>query len=90
MYDAATALSAKPVLLAEVGSTEVGGSKADWITSALGNELVRFPRVRALIWFDVNKEQPWNLNSSAGSLSAWLSASAQPQFEATADTLAGA
>ena len=90
MYEAATALSPKPVLLAEVGSTEVGGSKADWISSALGHELAGFPRVRALVWFDVNKEQSWNLDSSSGSLAAWLSASTQPQFGATADTLARA
>jgi hypothetical protein len=89
MYDALTAISPRPLLLAEVGSTEVGGSKPDWITSALGAEVARFPRVRALVWFDVNKEQPWNLDSSPGSLQAWVSATRLPQVGAGVDLLSG-
>jgi beta-mannanase len=73
-YAAITSISGKPLILPEVGSTETGGSKAAWITSALTSELQQFPRVRALVWFDVNKEQPWNLDSSPAALQAWVSA----------------
>jgi beta-mannanase len=76
-YTAITTLSSKPLILPEVGSTETGGSKADWITAALGPELVQFPRVQALVWFDVNKEQPWNLDSSPAALEAWLTGLSQ-------------
>jgi hypothetical protein len=79
-YTAITAVSNKPLLLPEVASTEVGGSKAAWIQDALSTGLDQFPRVRALVWFDVAKEQPWNLNSSSASLSAWHTASAAARF----------
>jgi beta-mannanase len=83
-YQAATAISTRPVLLPEVGSAESGGSKAQWITNALTTDLSQFPRVRGLVWFDVNKEQAWNLDSSPSALHAWLAAVGQPQFGATA------
>jgi beta-mannanase len=71
-YAALTSVSNKPLILPEVGSTETGGSKAAWISSALGPELEQFPRVRAVVWFDVDKEQPWSLDSSQSALQAWL------------------
>jgi len=80
-YAAITALSDKPVLLAEVGSSENGGSKPAWITSALGTDLALFPRVRALVWFDIRKEDAWTLHSSPDSFAAWLAAASQPPFQ---------
>lgn len=73
-YDAITSIADKPVILAEVGSSEVGGSKAEWIRRGLTEELAQFPRVRALAWFDVHKEGElaWNVDSSQDSLEAWL------------------
>ena len=85
-YAAITALSDKPVLLAEVGSSETGGSKAEWITSALSTELAAFPRVRALVWFDIAKEDAWTLHSSQTAFEAWLSAASQPAFRLSAWT----
>ncbi len=74
-YTALAAISGKPIILPEVSSTETGGSKAQWISDLLTVEVERFPRVRALVWFDVDKEQPWSLGSSAASRQAWESAS---------------
>jgi beta-mannanase len=79
-YAAITAISNKPVLLAEVGSSENGGSKADWITAALGTDLPRFPRIRALVWFDIVKEDAWTLHSSPDTFAAWIAAARQPVF----------
>ncbi len=81
-YTALTQLTDRPILLAEVGSSENGGSKADWITQALTVELPRFPRVRALVWFDVTKEHEdaWTLSSSPGAFAAWIRAASQPTF----------
>jgi hypothetical protein len=81
-YAAVTAISSKPLLLPEVGSAEQGGSKASWITSALGTELASFPRVRGLVWFDMDKEQPWQLHSSSAALQAWEAAASSPTFAA--------
>ncbi len=74
-YAALAAVSTKPVILPEVGSAEQGGSKSEWIQSALGS-LSRgdFPRVVALVWFDVSKEEAWTLHSSPAALQAWASA----------------
>lgn len=79
-YAAITAVSSKPVVLAEVGSSETGGSKADWIASALSTELPLFPSVQALVWFDIAKEDAWNVSSSPAAFAAWISAASQPAF----------
>jgi beta-mannanase len=85
-YTAITAVSNKPVLLPEVGSTELGGSKSDWITAVESSELAAFPRVRAVVWFDVAKkgEADWRLGSSPQAREAWVSAFAPPSFAAVA------
>lgn len=77
-YAAITAISDKPLILPEVGCAERGGSKADWIRDALTSQLPsQFPRVRALVWFDVVKEEPWALESSRQALEAWNAAARQ-------------
>ena len=92
-YGAVTQLTNKPLILAEVGSTEIGGSKAAWIERALTQELPRFPLVRALVWFDIVKEreQAWTLGSSRGALDAWIGAIRRaPHLSATATELLSA
>jgi len=74
-YEAITAVSSKPVVLPEVGCTEQGGSKGSWIAEAVSADSAqRFPKLRAMVWFDVNKEQAWQLASSEASLQAWRGA----------------
>ncbi len=70
-YRQITRLTRKPLMLAEVGSAEQGGSKATWLLDGLlGTVPDRFPRARAVVWFDRNKEADWRLGSSLTSLSA--------------------
>ena len=46
----------KPIMIAEAGSSEYGGSKAAWIKQALSVELpTAFPRVKAFVWFNSSK-----------------------------------
>lgn len=62
----------KPVMIAEVASTEHGGSKARWIRAALRAAPVRFPAVRALVWFDWGVDGlDWPIDSSRASASAF-------------------
>ena len=83
-YVAITRVSSRPVILPEVGCAEKGGSKAEWTKQALGAALgARFPRVRGLVWFDVAKEQPWQLRSSEEAHHAWLSMLSLQQFAPT-------
>jgi beta-mannanase len=87
-YQAITALSPKPLLLPEVGCTESGGSKSAWIADAMQNQLpLVFPRVRAFVWFDVQKEEDWQLDSSSSALSAWEASSRLPAYFTSAAAL---
>lgn len=72
-YDALCKLDAtKPVMIAETASAESGGDKAAWITSAYTREIAaRTPRVKVVVWFDVNKETDWRVESSTRSLDAY-------------------
>lgn len=60
---------AKPVLVTETASSELGGSKAAWvddlITWSAGQGLL------GIIWFDENKETDWRMASSPESAAAF-------------------
>jgi beta-mannanase len=87
-YDALAALTGRPMMIAETSSAEQGGDKAAWI-NAIADELSNFPRLRALIWFDRNKETDWRVDSSIASGAAFRSLAASPLLSATvADLLA--
>jgi hypothetical protein len=87
-YKAMTDLTRKPILLGEVASTETGGDKAQWIADGLSQAaLARFPDVRAVIWYDINKHQNWAIQSSSGAESAFYAALRQSHFMADASGL---
>ena len=90
-YDILTQLSDKPTMIAETASAEIGGDKAAWIRSSFLSELpVRMPKVRAVIWFDENKETDWRVDSSPASLAAWRDVVASPLYSGTADEILSA
>ncbi|GAA4198446.1 hypothetical protein GCM10022219_27880 [Microbacterium oryzae] len=66
----------KPVLIAETGSAEAGGSKADW-NRALVSYLNDQSDVVGFVWFHQNKEVDWRIDSSATSAAALAGALAQ-------------
>jgi hypothetical protein len=71
-YRTVTRMSAKPVIIAETSSSEIGGNKAGWIRDGFLRAIPqRFPRVRAVIWFDRVMEQDWRIDSSRSSLEAY-------------------
>lgn len=78
-YDSITSLSGKPLMIAETASSEVGGDKAAWITQAF-DDLATMPRVQAVSWFNINKEQDWRINSSPASLVAYVQAAGMPRL----------
>ncbi len=70
-YRKLTALSSKPVMIAETASVEGGGSKAQWITDALTVQVpTNFPRIKAVVWFNERREADWRVNSSSTALAA--------------------
>ena len=72
----------KPIMISEVSSAEAGGSKAAWIASAARTLKMRFPAVRAVVWFNIDKEADWRVDSSASALHAFRALAADPYFGA--------
>lgn len=69
-YAEMLALTRKPLMIAETACAP--GDKADWINRAFLEDLPqRFPAVRAVVWFDMNKETDWRVNSDPAALAAW-------------------
>ncbi|ACL42422.1 beta-mannanase-like protein (plasmid) [Pseudarthrobacter chlorophenolicus A6] len=63
----------KQIIITETASTETGGSKADWNTS-LVPYLNSQPDVTGFIWFNLNKETDWRIESSTASSNAFTAA----------------
>ena len=81
-YQRLTTLApSKPFMIGEFASSEKGGSKAAWITDAATRMRTSYPQLRAFIWFNMNKETDWRVESSTASLNAFRSAfAADPYF----------
>ncbi|MEW6376998.1 MAG: glycosyl hydrolase [Thermodesulfobacteriota bacterium] len=60
--------SEKPIMIAEIGCAEEGGDKDQWIEEAFNALTFRFPKIKALIWFNIKKECDWRMDSSPRSL----------------------
>jgi hypothetical protein len=63
-------LSRRPLWITEVGSTEQGGDKAEWVHDMFA-AIRRDPRISALVWFNADKETDWRVNSSPATLAAF-------------------
>jgi hypothetical protein len=75
MYQELQALSEKPIIIAEMASAEAGGNKAEWILDGLLRQLATsFPKIRAVVWFNIIKETDWRIDSSPEALRAFVTA----------------
>lgn len=86
-YATLTALTSKPMMIAETGSAEAGGDKAAWITQSFLNDIpTRFPRVRAVLWFNENAPDAtdWRIDTSPRSLAAYRAVATDPLYAAPA------
>jgi beta-mannanase len=80
-YSTITGLSTKPLMIAETASAPTPGDKAAWIRRGFRHAIPRaFPRVRAVVWFDQDKETDWRVNSSRQSLHAWRAVAASHRY----------
>ncbi|MHA7284088.1 glycoside hydrolase family 26 protein [Arthrobacter sp. TMS2-4] len=62
-----------PIMIAETASSELGGSKPQWISS-LFEYVSAQPDVVGLVWFHIAKETDWRIDSSAASADAFAAA----------------
>ena len=69
----------KPILIAETASAEAGGDKAAWIAGILP-ALRTFPAIKGLVWFHINKETVWTVDSTPASASAFVTMANDPYF----------
>jgi hypothetical protein len=71
----------KPMMLGEVGSSEVGGSKPQWIEDALGRLPSEYPQIRAMLWFDkFDDNMDWPIETSTSSTAAFAEAIQEPSY----------
>ena len=71
----------KPMMLAEVGSSEHGGSKAEWIRDALTRVPTEYQQIRALLWFDkFDDDMDWPIETSADATAAFAEGVSQPVY----------
>ena len=70
----------KPIIIGEMASAEQGGDKAAWIDAMLPTLKAQYPLFKAVVWFDINKENDWRVNSSAAALTAFSKMAKDPYF----------
>jgi beta-mannanase len=68
----------KPIMLGETSTHDI--EKATWINAIIPAMRSQFPLIKALVWFDVKKEEDWRLDSTPGSLSAFITMAKDPYF----------
>lgn len=66
--------ASKPMMIGETASSELGGDKPGWISDAVSRLRTDYPQVRLLIWFNLNKETDWRIDSTNASLGAFRKA----------------
>jgi beta-mannanase len=72
----------KPIMLAEVGAAECdrhAWCKANWVAQAR-TWLKATPAIGALVWFDIDKEANWRVDSSPAALWTYQRLAADPYF----------
>jgi hypothetical protein len=72
------AAKGKPIIIGEMASDEVGGSKAQWIDGIVPTLKTKFPLIKAFVWFDIDKERHWQINSSSSALAAYARMAKDP------------
>jgi hypothetical protein len=71
----------KPMAIGEVGSTEYGGSKADWIEDALAKIPTSYPKIRGLLWFETFDDgMDWPIETSSAASDAFAAGIGNPAY----------
>jgi glycosyl hydrolase family 26 len=71
----------KPIMVGEFGVQErKPGDKADWITATRETIKTDFPLLKAVVYFDANKDYDWRLTTSDSALAAFRQMANDPWF----------
>ena len=73
----------KPVAVTEIGAGTAGGdaAKAAWV-DGVRRDVRRFPAVVAVVWFDQDKEEAWQVDSGPAALTAFRRLAGDPYWGA--------
>lgn len=85
LYDACTELGDQPIMIAEFGTPEFeyqGQNKALWIQDAFDKIKNDYTRIKLFVWFQINKELDWRVNSSDAALLKFKEGIQDPYFKA--------
>lgn len=63
-YERLAKLGPQPIWIAEVGTVSNGGDKAEWVRD-MWRTAARWNRLKAIVWFDQNKEEDWRATTVA-------------------------
>jgi hypothetical protein len=70
----------KPLMIPETASAEFGGNKAAWIADMRQQLKTSFSAIKAVVWFDINKETDWRIASTPATLGAYKAMALDPYF----------
>jgi hypothetical protein len=88
LSDLANRYPGKPIIIGEFASDEgAGDAKARWITDAY-RTLLNHPSVVGAVWFNMDKEADWRIESSTSSEAAFRAVMAEPRIRAAFDVTA--
>lgn len=84
-YKEITAISTKPLMIAEINTTDLGGNKAEWYKKTFKDDIPnQYPRIMAVIVYNENRSYlesvDWRIDASSDSLSAFLEAVKSPHY----------
>jgi hypothetical protein len=91
-YDEITTAIApgKPLIISEIGSSEHGGSKAEWIADAIESITTEYAQVRGVLWFEkFDDGMDWPIETSAAAATAFADGISNPAFAANSFGAAG-
>ena len=74
----------KPVIVAEMGSSPLGGDKAVWIRNGYPAVYAAYSSIKAIVYFDVNTlpgQVDWRLTTPAEALAAYTDIVADARFQ---------
>ena len=89
LYDECIKLGEQPIMIAEFGTPEFdykGLRKSDWIKDALYKIKNEYSKIKMFVWFNINKELDWRVNSSPEALEIFKEGIKDPYFVTNKDS----
>lgn len=68
-------ITSKPIIVAETGTTAIGGDKLEWIRRGHRQVYKKLPQIAAVVYFNIDmafaKQPDWSLETTPGALDAY-------------------